>query len=170
MLTGFVFAQPIRNKEAGTVVDAYIDCVYSIFGGLRKILSDNGTEFKNKLFTHVARILGVEYKNYTPPYHPQSNGHIEGFHFFLKACLAKHMTSTCMWDTLLAQCCAAYNFFPNEHSQESPFFLMFARDPRLPLSQLLLPKIRYLGNDQSIAKLEFLIKAFYLAAHNMQIA
>ena len=47
---------------------------------------------------------------------------------------------------------------------------MFARDPRLPLSQLFIPKIRYLGNDQSIIKLEFLIKAFYLAAHNMQIA
>ena len=56
-----------------------------------KILSDNGTEFKNKLFEKVAKELGVEYKLYTPPYHPASNGQIEGFHAFLKACIAKHV-------------------------------------------------------------------------------
>ena len=45
------------------------------------------TEFKNQLFTEVATELGVEYKCYTPPYHPQSNGRIEGFHSFLNACI-----------------------------------------------------------------------------------
>ena len=43
------------------------------------MLSDNGTEFKNELFTEVAKELGVEYKIYTPPYHPQSNGQNRGF-------------------------------------------------------------------------------------------
>ena len=42
-----------------------------------KILSDNGTEFKNKIFEQVAKELGVVYKLYTPPYHPASNGRIE---------------------------------------------------------------------------------------------
>ena len=32
-----------------------------------KILSDNGTEFKNKIFEQVAKELGVEHKLYTPP-------------------------------------------------------------------------------------------------------
>ena len=32
-----------------------------------KILSDNGTEFKNKIFEQVAKELGVVYKLYTPP-------------------------------------------------------------------------------------------------------
>ena len=41
--------------------------VYSKFGGSEKILSDNGTEFKNTLFEDVAKKLGVEYKVYTPP-------------------------------------------------------------------------------------------------------
>ena len=35
-----------------------------------KILSDNGTEFKNQLFTNVATQFGVECKVYSPPYHP----------------------------------------------------------------------------------------------------
>ena len=40
-----------------------------------------------------------------------------------------------------ALACAAYNFIPNEQSKESPFFLMFGRDPVLPLHTLLEPKI-----------------------------
>ena len=140
------------------MVQAYIDNVYNKFGGSRKILSDNGTEFKNKLFTQIATELGVEYKCYSPPYHPQSNGRIEGFHHFLKTCMAKHIRENKEWDELTQMACAAYNFFPNEHSKESPFFLMFGRDPRIPLNQLLTPKLRYLGEDENVLSLEALKK------------
>ena len=120
MLTDYVFCVPLKTK---TVED--IDNVYSKFGGSLKILSDNGTEFKNKVFEQVAKELGVVYKIYTPPSHPASNGRIEGFHAFLKACKSKHRTPQLRWDDLLPLACAAYNFMPNEHSKESPFFLMF---------------------------------------------
>ena len=85
MLTGYTFCVPFKTKTAAEVVKAYIDHVYSRFRGSIKILSDNGTEFKNELFTNVAKELDVKYKIYTPRYHPQSNGRIEGFHNFLKA-------------------------------------------------------------------------------------
>ena len=49
--------------------------------------------------------------------------------------------------TLVPLACAAYNFMPNENSRELPFFLMFARDPILPLNTLLESKIRCMGND-----------------------
>ena len=84
MLMGYVFCVPLKTKTAEEVIQAYIDNVYSKFGGSLKILSDNGTEFKNKIFEQVAKELGVKYKLYTPPYHPASNGRIEGFHAFLK--------------------------------------------------------------------------------------
>ena len=74
MLTGYVFCVLLPIKTAEEVIQAYIDHVYSRFGGSLKILSDNDTEFKNKLFEQVAKELGVEYKLYTPPYHPASNG------------------------------------------------------------------------------------------------
>ena len=48
-------------------------------------------KFKNKVFEQVAEELGVEYKLYTLPYHPVSNGSIEGFHAFLKVCISKHV-------------------------------------------------------------------------------
>ena len=170
MLTGYTFCIPMPNKTASEVVKAYIDNVYSKYGRSRKILSDNGTEFKNKLFAQVATELGVEYKCYTPPYHPQSNGRIEGFHSFLKACMSKHITPSKEWDEVTSLACATYNFFPNEHSRESPFFLMFGRDPRIPLQKMLTPKIRYLGDDENILSLEALKKIYYLVAQNLKIA
>ena len=74
MLTGYVFCVPLKTKTAEEVIQAYIDLVYSRFGGSLKILSDNGTEFKNKVFEHVAKEIDVEHKLYTLPYHPASNG------------------------------------------------------------------------------------------------
>ena len=171
MLTGYVFCVPLKTKTAEEVIQAYIDHVYSRFGGSLKILSDNGTEFKNKVFEQVAKErLGVEHKLYTLPYHPASNGQIEGFHAFLKACIAKHVAPQLEWDVLVPLACAAYNFIPNEHSKESPFFLMFGRDPVLPLNTLLGPKMRYLGNDMNILSLEAMKNMFEIAATNLKIA
>ena len=134
------------------------------------MISDNGTEFKNKVFEQVAKELGLEYKLYTLPYHPASNGRIEGFHAFLKACIAKHVAPQLEWDVLVPLACAAYNFIPNEHSKESPFFLMFGRDPVLPLNTLLGPKMRYLGNDINVLSLEAMKNMFEIAATNLKMA
>ena len=170
MLTGYVSCVPMKTKTAEEVIQAYIDNVYSKFGGSLKMLSDNGTEFKNKVFEQVAKEHGVEYKLYTPPYHPASNGRIEGFHAFLKACIAKHVATQLEWDVLVPLACAAYNFIPNEHSRESPFFLMFGRDPILPLNTLLGPKVRYLGNDINILSLEAMKNMYEIAATNLKMA
>ena len=170
MLTGYVFCVPLKTKTAEEVIQAYIDNVYAKFGGSLKILSDNGTEFKNKLLEQIAKEPGVEYKLYTPPYHPASNGRREGFHAFLKACIAKHVAPQLEWDALIPLACAAYNFIPNEHSKESPFFLMFGRDPVLPLNTLLEPKVRYMGNDINILSLEALKNMYEIATTNLKMA
>ena len=170
MLTGYTWCIPIPDKSAKTVVFAYIKEVYNHFGGSRKILSDNGTEFKNKLFEIVAGELEIDYKVYSPPYHPPSNGRIEGFHSFLKACLSKHIKDPMEWDEIVPFVCSVYNALPNEHSREAPFFLMFGRDPRLPLNDFLRPKLRYLGNDETIISLEAMKKIYKLAAQNLKLA
>ena len=59
MLTGYVFCVPLKTKAAEEVIQAYIDNVYSKFGGSLKMLSDNGTEFKNKVFEQVSKELGL---------------------------------------------------------------------------------------------------------------
>ena len=170
MFTVYTFCIPIPNKKAETVLKAYMNPVYCKYGGSFKILSDNGTEFKNKLMEEVSKELGVEYKVYSPPYQPQSNGRIESFHYFLEACIAKHINPQLEWDDVVPLACAAYNFLPNEHSRESPIFLMYGQDPLLPLNKLLQPKVRYLGNDENILSLEALKNIYQLVVTNLKLA
>ena len=53
--------------------------------------------------------LGVEHKVYSPPYRPQSNGRIELFHYFLKACISRHIMPQVEWDDVVPLACVAYN-------------------------------------------------------------
>ena len=150
MISGWTCCVPILGKTTPVVVKAYLKHVHHVFGPSHKILSDNGTEFSNKSFETVAKELGVDHKIYLPPYRPQSNGRIERFHAFLKTCLAKHISANMDWDEVCMLATVAYNFLPNEHSRESPFFIMFGRDPRLLLAELFQHKLRYLGTDETV--------------------
>ena len=123
MLTGYTFCIPLKNKSAEEVVAAWRNHITFPFGVCRKLLMDNGTEFKNDLFPGWQSSLGVERKIYSPPYRPQSNGRIEGFHKFLKSCLAKHISRHREWDDVVPLATALYNWLPNQHSKESPFLL-----------------------------------------------
>ena len=95
MLTGFTFCIPLKSKHAEDVIKAYINHICCTFGPSRKILTDNGTEFKNKIWTEVFEKLRIEQK-FTPIYSPQCNGRIEGFHKFLKATIAKQLET--LWN------------------------------------------------------------------------
>ena len=170
MLTGYVFCVPLKSKSALEAVQAYIDHIYAKFGGSLQVLSDNGMEFKNQLFEQVTKELGVKYKKYTPPYCPASNGCIEGFHNFLKACISKHISLRLEWTDVVLLACAAYNFVRNEHSHESPFFLMFGRDPVLPLNSLLAPNYRYMGNNANLLSLDTLKNMYQIVAENLRKA
>ena len=73
-LTGFTWCTPLKTKTAEEVSKAYLDHIYSNFGGSVKILTDNGTEFKNKLFKEVIKKLSMEFSIHSPPYRPQAMG------------------------------------------------------------------------------------------------
>ena len=88
MLTGFTFCIPIKSKKAEDVMKAYTDNICCVFRPSKKILRDNGTEFKNKLWTDVFKRMRTEHWT-SPIYSPQCNGRIKGFHKFLKATIGK---------------------------------------------------------------------------------
>ena len=47
---------------------------------------------------------------------------------------------------------------------------MFGRDPRIPLNDLLRPRIRYLGMDKSILSLQAIRNIYKMVAHNLKTA
>ena len=124
MLTGFTFCIPIKSKKAEYVMKVYTDNVCCVFGPSKKILADNSTEFKNKLWTDVFKRLRTEHRP-SPVYSPQCNGRIEGFHKFLKATIGKQLQRGLEWDDVIPKATSAYNLFRTQSSREAPFFLMF---------------------------------------------
>ena len=113
------------------------------------ISSDNGMEFKNNLMNQVLQQLGID-RIFSAPYHPQSNSKLEVFHKYLKSTLKKLCErDPTNWDRYLNQVLASYRITPNLVMAESPFFLVYCRDPNLPLHQLLEPMQHFLGDPDS---------------------
>ena len=169
MLTGFTFGIPLKSKCAEDVIKVYIDHICCPFGPSKKILTDNGTEFKNKLWTEVFDKLKIEQK-FTPIYSPQCNGRIEGFHKFLKATIAKQLETHIEWDDLVWKATAAYNFFPMESSGMAPFFLMFGCEAAVKHTLLQSESPKYLETDDSMINIELMTKLYMVVAHNLNEA
>ena len=98
------------------MIKLYIYCPVLIIGNV-EVGPDIGMKFHQEVMEivsyDISKELGVEYKVYSPPYRPQSNGRIESFHYFLKACIAKHTNPQLKWDDIVPLACTAYNFLPN---------------------------------------------------------
>ena len=100
----------------------------------------------------------------------QCNGRIEGFHRFLKSCIAKQLENRVEWDDLVWKATAAYNFFPTESSGMAPFFLMFGREANVKHNLLASEKPKYMGTDESMINLELMNKLYLVVAHNLHEA
>ena len=75
---------------------------------------------------------------------------MEVFHKYLKPILKKLCEKDpANWDKYLNQVLASYRLTPNLATAESPFFLVYGRNPNLLLHQLLEPMQQVLGNPDS---------------------
>ena len=148
-LTGWLGAFPIPDKSADTIVLTFINQYLPVHMCPRYILSENGTEFINTLMVQVLMELGIE-RIFSAPYHPQSNAKLEVFHKYLKPTLKKLCEKDLSnWDKYINQALASYRVTPNLATVETPFFLVYRRDPNLPLHQLLESIQWFLGDPDS---------------------
>ena len=148
-LTKWPVAYLIPDKSADTIVSTFINEYLPVHMCPQYILSDNGTEFKNSLMDQVLHQLGID-RICSALYHPQINGKLEVFHKYLKCTLKKLCEKDpTNWEKYLNQVLAIYRITPNLVATESPFFLVYGRDPNLPLHQLLGPMQCFLGDPDS---------------------
>ena len=87
----------------------------------------------------VLKHLGIE-RILSAPYHLQISGKLEVFHKYLKPTLKKLCEKDpSNWHKYINQVLMSYRVTPNLATAETPFFLVYGRDPNLPLYQLLEP-------------------------------
>ena len=93
------------------------------------ILQDNGSKFKNSQLIATFKLLGIKLI-FSNPYRPQGNSRIENAPNFIKHTISKFLhSSTLEWDDILPIAAYIYNNASTVNDLESPFFLVFDRDP-----------------------------------------
>ena len=133
--TGYLEAIPTRNMLASTVADVLLTQLFSRYGMPESLHTDQASNFTSQLLTELCQLLGVKL-SHTPPYNQRSNP-VERAHRDLKATL----TALCegkptTWEKQLPAALFAQRVAVSQVTGFSPFYLMFGRQPRVPLDLL----------------------------------
>jgi hypothetical protein len=140
----FVIAEPLRTHTAEDWVDVFMTRIVSVFGLPEELVSDGAPEFRSRLQEQLLRAAGITRKIVTA-YRPQANGQVERFFRTLRPMLATlaHLKPR-SWDLILPHAIGAYNTAYNAVIGNTPFYLMFGRDPFSWRHETLMP----LPNDE----------------------
>lgn len=126
----YILLFPIRSATATNVVKNLEDNVFLVYGAPRKIVTDNGVQFKSKEF----RLLMLKYKvNFAPVsnYHPQANP-VERVHRVLKTMLTAYVSENQrLWDSYLAKVAYAIRSAKHDVTGVTPNFVIFGREINL---------------------------------------
>ena len=136
-LTKWVEAFPTPDQQTTTIANLLIEHIICRHGVPEELPSDRGTNFLSALILELCSLLGIKKIN-TSGYHPQTDGLVEKFNSTLQNMIANSTDPNGMeWDKRLPLLLFAYRSVVQESTKESPFFLVYGRDPRLPTSTLL---------------------------------
>lgn len=139
-LTKWVDAYGIPNKNAETVVNHFIQFVCA-HGVPKELITDQGREFCNQLNDLFCKKMGIVHK-VASPYHPQTGGHTERFNRTLTTMLLHYVNDKQNdWDTKLPYVLFAYRTSQHSSTGQTPFFLVYGREARLPVEVELPPSV-----------------------------
>ena len=127
--SSFMIAVPMKLKSADDVIHAYVEIILPQIGPSRFILTDNGTEFKNDTMSKVLNRLNTKHK-FTMVYFPRGNSRLENSHALLKRSISKYIDILDIeWDKCLNLATYAFNISPSSDNCNSPYYLVYGREP-----------------------------------------
>ena len=130
--TKYVELVALPDKEALTVTSAIFNRWICRYGTPLEIISDQGREFNNKLSEELYKLLQLKHQT-TSARHPQCNAAAE----VCNKTIAKYLNSfvnesTLDWELYMAPLMFCYNTSFHRSIKNTPYFLTFGMEPRLP--------------------------------------
>jgi hypothetical protein len=148
MFTKYVEAKVVKSTSAQEVCQV-LKSLFLRHGCPRSILADNGSGFVAEAVKQTYKELGVVGKHSTP-YNPQGNGIVERVNRTIKEGIRKNINSELDVEDVLEGVIFAYNTTRHEATGYSPFFMMYHREPVMPLKSVLLPEGQKMTSQESI--------------------
>lgn len=133
-LSKYLVAVPVKNKEAKTIAKAIFENLYLIYGHIREILTDCGTEYLNEVLNELTRSLQTR-KSHATPYHPQTVGTVERNHRVLNEYLRSYLENEREWEYYLKYYIFCYNTTHHSsfNNKYSPFEIVFGKQAFMPV-------------------------------------
>ena len=128
----FAFAIGIPSKAGSLIAKVLWERVFSILGMPKRLHSDRGREFVNKILKALCETLNIR-QSMTTAYHPQGNAFAERIHKFFRNAIAAYVNQDHSdWDEILISVLLAYNDAIHTALGCSPAEVMFGRHLNLP--------------------------------------
>ena len=118
-----------------------MDEVIARHGAPRVLLSDRGKDFLSKVVADVCKIFQIHNVN-TSSYHPQTDGLVERFNSTLCQSLSMYVSKNQKdWDDFIPLVLFAHRTSVLEVIGDSPFYVLYGCEPRLPVDVKYLPPV-----------------------------
>jgi len=136
--TSWPEAIPLKGISANEVALAFFKLIIARHGCPTHLITDRGSQLIGTVMDYVCKLFNIE-QNPTTAHHQQANGKVEKFNDFLNNSLKTVIQQDqSNWDDCIENCLLVYRASLNRTLDDSPFFLIYGRDPVLP-QDLFLP-------------------------------
>lgn len=152
-LTKYLVCVPTNDKTAKAVAQAIFHKFYLVYGPMKSIRTDRGTEFTNELIKELCALMGAKHSLSTA-YHHQTVGTVERNHREFNRYIRQYINENLGdWEDYIEQFTYCYNIekHGSNNYNYSPYELVFSRSAKLP-SIITSDKIQPLYNPDDFVK------------------
>lgn len=133
-LTKYLVTVPIPNKGADEVAKAIFEKFILIYGPMKQILTDKGTEYNNKLMNEICKLMQINQSTSTA-YRHQTVGTMERNHRVLNEYIRAYLDDIWdEWEKQIDYFTFCYNISKNTNFnfKYSPYELVFGKNVNMP--------------------------------------